>query len=393
MKPCFLLLDPANVITFNGSGYRCYTLPQYDSPFVEEETITMFIRDTSISGTLMTGQQDGYQFSLYITNRKLHYEASLDGAVFASVSTASNVDAGTLQISRDDNTVVISRIDNSSMILATGSITVQEFGLVRFTDICVGGGLINNLIYSDTLQNVYYNLHYLSASGAVFEERTRAGRVNFADPNALIGLPGNLEDNTNIQLLFRTSQPNAILLQSEVSNDYFHISINNSQLHATVVVGDQTRTSHCSNLNITDSRWYTLIVEPQIGTDTGSSVSISLSIFGSTIADRCDLQASIINNFRSAPVWVGGGAEGVEGLMGCLELMINFRSLNLEVTINDATIRNDDDCGSCDIMPSPCLNEGTCVPLNNYEFNCSCADPYFGDTCGECCYYSNIAVA
>ena len=214
MKPCLLLLDTANAITFDGSSYRCYTLPQYDSPFVEVETITIFVREPSVSGTLMTGQQDGYRFSLYIMNQKLHYEASHD-SVFDSVSTVNNIDAGTFQVSRNGNTVEISRTDNSSIILGTGSITVQDFGSVRFTDICVGGGLINNPIYSHTLQSVYYNLHYLSASAAVFEERTRANRVNFAGPNALIVLPGNLEDNTNIQLSFRTSQPNAILLQSE----------------------------------------------------------------------------------------------------------------------------------------------------------------------------------
>ena len=153
-------------------------------------------------------------------------------------------------------------------------------------------------------------------------------------------------------------------------------------MYANLVVSGQTHTSHCSDLNITDTNWYTLVVEPIIGSDANNRVLISISEIGSAIRDQCDLQASIINNFRSVPVLVGGGAGGVEGLMGCLELMINFKSLNLEVTVNGDTIHNDDDCGPCDIMP--CLNGGTCVPQNDYdEFSCTCADPYFGDTCGE----------
>ena len=221
---------------FDRSSYRCYTLPQYDSPFVEEETFTMFIREPLVSGTLMTGRQDGYQFSLYIIDQKVYYEASLDDVGFASVNTTSNFECGTLQVNRNGNTVMINRIDDNSqmMTLATESIAVQEFGSVRFTDICVGGGLI---LYSSILQSVYYNLHYLSASGAVFGERiisTVTNRVNFADPNAHIVLPGNLQDNTNIQLLFRTSQKDAILLQSQESNSHFRISINNSQLFASL---------------------------------------------------------------------------------------------------------------------------------------------------------------
>ena len=394
MKPCFLLLDQANAITFNGSSYRCYTLPQYDSPFVEVETITMFIRDPLVSGTLMTGQQDGYQFSLYIIDQKVYYEASLDDVGFASVSTTSNFERGTLQVNRNGNTVMINRIDDNSqmMILATGSITEQEFGSVRFTDICVGGDLI---LYSSILQSVYYNLHYLSASGAVFDERiisTVTNRVNFADPNAHIVLPGNLQDNTNIQLLFRTSQKDAILLQSQDSNSHFRISIDNSQLFASLNASGTTLNRRCSLVNITGATWYRLTVEPVVeACDAACEMLIALSYAADStgrIIDRCDLDSSAVASFSSIHVVVGGEAGGVEGLMGCLELMVNNEPLNLEGVINGDTIRNDDDCGSCDIMPPPCLNGGTCVPQSDYNFTCSCVSPYFGDTCGECCYYT-----
>ena len=369
---------------FDGSSYRCYSLPQYDSPFVEEETITVFIRNTLISGTLMTGQQGPYQFYLYIINQKLYYEAQHNGIVFAIVST-HNVDAGTFQVNRNVSTVEIRRIDDNSqmMTLAMGNIGLQEFGSVRFTDICVGGDLI---IYSDNLQSVYYNLYYLSASGAVFEERTTVSRVNFADPNAFIVLPGNLADNTNIQLSFRTSQRDAMLLQAEDLNGYLHIFISNSQVHASLNISGTNHSSHCSRVNITNTTWYRLTVEAIVeGCDANCQLNILLAYAADgTAIDQCNLVTSAITSLSYNPVVIGGinVGRGVDGLMGCLELMLNFNSLNLESIVDNNIIRTDD-CGSCDIMPPPCLNGGTCAPLNTYEFNCSCADPYFGDFCGE----------
>ena len=175
-------------------------------------------------------------------------------------------------------------------------------------------------------------------------------------------------------------------MHSQDSNGYFCIFVNNSQLHASFAYSGSTPlTSHCSNLNITDTNWYTLVVNPEIGTDAGSRVLIRISVYDSATAiDQCDLQASGIDNLGSALVLVGGEAGGIQGLLGCLELKVNGKSLNLENVVNNNEIRTDN-CGSCDIMPPPCLNGGTCVPLNDYEFNCSCADPYFGDFCGEYC--------
>ena len=126
-----MLLDTANAITFDGSSYRCYSLPQYDSPFVEEETITLFVRNTLISGTLMTGQQGPYQFSLYTRDQKLHYEALLYNQMIVRVSTP-NVDTGIFQVNRNITTV---EINSQMMTLTTGSIAVQKFGSIKFTDI------------------------------------------------------------------------------------------------------------------------------------------------------------------------------------------------------------------------------------------------------------------
>ena len=374
---------------FDGSSYRCYSLPQYDSPFVEKETITVFIMDPLVPGTLMTGQQGYYQFSLYTRYQKLYYEVLLGNQMIVRVSTPT-ASPGTFQVNRNFTTV---EINSQMMTLTTGSIAIQEFGSVQFTDICVGGGSINNPTYSDILQSVYYNLHYLSASGAVFEERTTVSRVNFADPYAFLVLPGNLADNMNIQLSFRTSQQDAMLLQAEDLNGYLHIFISNYQVHASLNASGITVTSYCSRVNITNNTWYTLTVEPVVeGCDANCQLYIALSYTadGTTI-DQCNLGTPANTSLSSASVVIGGINVGraVDGLMGCLELMVNFNSLNLE-SIVDNNVIHTDDCGSCDIMPPPCLNGGTCVPLNDYEFNCSCADPYFGDFCGEYCYYSNI---
>ena len=391
MKLCFLILDTANSIKFDGSSYRCYSLLPYDSPFVEGETITVFVRNPSVSGTLMTGRQGVYQFSLYIRDLKLHYEALQHNQVIVRVNTASNVNTRTHQVNRNVSTVEIIRIDDNSRMTTSAIETItmqhqQELGSVQFTDICVGGGSINNPTYSDNLQSVYYNLHYLSSSGAVFEERTRVSRINLADPNTFIGLPGNLMDNRNIQLSFRTSQHDAMLLQVEDLSGYLYIFISNSQVYASLNISGITLSSHCSRVNITSTTWYRLVIESVVeGCDANCQVNIALAyVADGTIIDQCNLATIAVTILSSAPVVIGGMAGGVEGLMGCLELMVNYNSLNLEGVIDDNTIYTND-CGSCDIMP--CLNGGTCVPLNDYEFNCSCVDPYFGEFCGECCYF------
>ena len=138
--------------------------------------------------------------------------------------------------------------------------------------------------------------------------------------------------------------------------------------------------SHCSRVNITNTTWYRLVVEPVVeGCDASCQVNITLAYAADgTIIDQCNLVAIAITILSSAPVVIGGMAVGVEGLMGCLELMVNFNSLNLEGIVDDITIHTND-CGLCDILP--CFNGGLCVPLNDYEFNCSCVDPYFGDFC------------
>ena len=100
----------------------------------------MFVIDPSVSGTLMTGvtgQQDDYQFFLHIRNQKLHYDALQYDVVFAGVRTANSVLPETFQVSQNISTVEIIRIDGNSqmMTLATGSIAVQKFGSIKFTDI------------------------------------------------------------------------------------------------------------------------------------------------------------------------------------------------------------------------------------------------------------------
>ena len=383
MKPYFCYLETAPHFTVDGNSYRCYTLPQYDSPFVETETIIALVRDAPRTGILMTGQQEGYKFSLYFAQQKLHYEALRNDSTIVSISTTIDVRDGTVEARRTVDSIAI--VVNQHT-LAMANIIGEDFGFVRFTEICVGGGL---LIYSGVLQNVYYNHYYLSGSGGVYNERnvSKVKRVNFDDNNALIVLPGSLEDYTNIELSFRTSQDNAILLQCEEGSDHFHISINNSRLYASLVVGDQTRTSSCNFLYITNTNWYKLVVEPLLGSDAGNEVLLTLFTppDNPNPSDRCDLRTSLINTFRSTPVVIGGVAGGVSSLMGCLESMLNMQQVNFDVVPSDTI--HIGDCEPCDISPSPCLSGGTCNNVDDYSFNCSCVDPYFGNFCGK--YYFN----
>ena len=201
---------------------------------------------------------------------------------------------GIIEVRRNVDSVVIIVPDSGA--LAMENFTSEDFRFVRFTEICVGGGL---LVYSGILQNVYYNHHYLLGIGGVYNERnvSRVNRVNFDDSNTLIVSPGSLIDYTNIELSFRMSQENAILLQCEEGNDHFHISINNSWLYASLVVGDQTRTSSCNILNITNINWYKLVIEPLLRSDAGNEVLLTLYTPPGNYnrSDRCDLHTSLIN--------------------------------------------------------------------------------------------------
>jgi len=357
-----LLLDPVSIISLDGSYYKCYTVPQYSNPSVESETIRIFIRDPSFIGTLMTGYQGEYRFSLYIQNQKLYYKAVNGGMEIVTASTDNIVNPTTFQIYRNLNSVEISMViysTNSIVSLATMNITVAEFGTVQFTDICVGGGLLDTRTYSGPLQEVYYNLYYLSGNGTAFNERNVSviNRVNFIDPNAQIQLPGNLADGStrHIELSFHTSQQNAILLHSEDNNNHFRISINNSQVYVKLLVNNYVLNRTC-DLTITPTNWYRLIVELITGTDASDEVLIVL-IDPDSMSSSCGLQTSILSRFSSTPVVVGGMAGGVDGLVGCLELMFNSDTdlLNLERVLSDKI--HTDNCQPCDI-PDICQNGG-----------------------------------
>ena len=379
------LLEPATIISLDGNHYKCYSVPRYNNPSIEGETIRMYVENPPPNGTLLTGRQEQYRFSLYIVNRKLHYEVLQNSIQIVAVSSTQNIETGVLQIIRNVSSVeiTINNPNSSRMILAMQNIFTETFGSVRFTEICVGGGILNNRIYSGELQGIYYNLYYLSDARADFREMnvTKVNRVNFDDPRAQILLPGNLADGsiTRIELTFRTSQQNATLLHSENSaNDHFHIFTNKSQIYVNLQVDNQVYSNIC-NLIISPNYWYTLTVEPVIGSEGGDHFMVSLLQYGSgSVHDQCNLSnlpTGLISSFISSPVVVGGMAGGLDGLVGCLELTLNEEPLNLEVLLSDNI--HADKCQPCDI-PSPCPNGTSCQPLDDRTFTCNCAEPLCG---------------
>ena len=127
MKPYFCYLETTASVTVDGSSYRCYTLPQYDSPFVETETIVVHVINAPATGTLMTGQQGDYQFSLYFAYQKLHYEASRNDITIVSISTTMVVRDGIVEVRRTIDSVAI--IVNQQT-LAIENIIEEDFGFV-----------------------------------------------------------------------------------------------------------------------------------------------------------------------------------------------------------------------------------------------------------------------
>ena len=107
-------------------------------------------------------------------------------------------------------------------------------------------------------------------------------------------------------------------------------------MYASLVVGEQTCTSKCQNLNITNTNWYTLVVEPILGSDADQVLlRLYTRPYNGYSSDRCDLRTRLISTFRSTPVVIGGMAGGMSSLMGCLESMLSMQQVNFDVVLSD----------------------------------------------------------
>ena len=296
-----LLLEAVAITALDGMSYKCYNLPQYDSPFVEDETIRLFARIPPASGTLMTGWSGEYQFALYIKDGILHYEALQGNISIVSVAHPQSIAVGMLEVHRTVDMVELSIIDiaNVRETFATGNITLTEFGSVQFLDICVGGTTLNSPLYSGPLQEVYYNLYHLSPN-TYERDVSRINRVYLVDSEAQIILPGNLGDG------------------SESGNNFFRVAINNSKVLISLLVDDRAHTSSC-NLTITPTTWFSLIVEPMVGHGLDSGGGISVTVSNANASAQCEV-ISLITAFSSTPVVVGGEVGGMDGLIGCVEV-------------------------------------------------------------------------
>ena len=339
----------------------------------------------------MTERNKDYRFSLHVQEGILYYEAYQGSTMIVSVTSDQDFGVGTLEVYRNANEVELSILDSSTghfirIPFAKGNISLEEFGSIRFTDICLGGSLLTSLIYFGPLQEVYYNLYYLSSGGDFNEtDVSRVDRVNFVDSTAHVVLPGNFGDASLIDLQFRTSQQNAVLLHTENGSSFFRIFINNSKVYMSVLVDDLAYTNSC-NLTITSNNWYSLTLEAIVRSDSSDGVNVTIS--SPTNSTQCNLVTSIIGAFSSTALVIRGGAGDVEGLMGCVKLMLNMQPIDFRLVLSDTIQKNG--CEACEIS-TPWLNGGTCQPLGDQTFSCSCVDPYYGDFYGKCCCLNTIS--
>jgi len=377
------LLGNIRVLSFNGSFYTCYTLPEYDSPYSENETIRLFLQEVPNRAALMIGRQGDYRFNLYLDRKLVHYELLRGGVILVNVTTTNALtQGGQLVIYRTESEITIFHQDT---LMGMAIITDEVLSTIRFTDICVGGGFFVIPLFTSSLSNVYYNFYALSDDGETeYKERNvpTISRVNFNATNANITLPGNLAPASaiNIDISFRTSQQNAIILHSEDSGNYFRVAISNSQLLTTVSFEGIENTTVCDGLNISMYEWYNVVVEPIImASDSSSEVGVSiLQLTSGQATSACPIRNNVLDMFSAVPLVLGSSAAGDDGLMGCLEVEYNLGSLNLDAVLSDVIVA--ENCEPCFI--NPCMNNGTCMNINDYEFNCSCADPFFGRFCG-----------
>ena len=246
------------MLSFDGSFYTCYTLPEYESPYSEIETIRLFLQEAPNRAALMIGHHGDYRFNLYLDRKLVHYELLRGDVILVNVTTTNALtQGGQLVVYRTESEITIFHQD---MLMGMAIITDEELSTIRFTHICVGGGFFDIPLFESPLSNVYYNFYALSDDGEMeYGERnvSTISRVNFNATNANITLPGNLAPTsaTNINISFRTSQINAIILHSEDSGNYFRVAINNSQLLTTVSFGG-INTIVCDHLNISMYDWY-----------------------------------------------------------------------------------------------------------------------------------------
>ena len=360
-------------------------LPQYGSPYPysENETIRVFLQEVPLRATLMTGRQEDYRFNLYLLNSFVYYELKRGDVTLVDLRTDSTLNTGgQLVILRTENDIAIS-YQGTPIGMAT--ITAEELATLRFTDICVGGGFFDFPVIASPLRNVHYNFYALFDNEAEYGERnvSTIRRVNFVDPSASISLPGNLalDSATRVVISFRTLQQNAILLHSEDSDNYFRVAINNSLLLVTTSFGGAEATDLCNDVTISRYEWYSVVIEPIImAADASPEVGVNLERLTSGQAfSTCRISNSILNSFSSFPLVLGGSAADVDGLVGCVELDYNMRMLSFDTVVSSVIVT--DNCEPCSI--SPCMNGGMCINIDDREFNCSCADPFFGRFCGE----------
>ena len=381
----FFLVQPRE-LTFNTSYYNCYTLPDYESPFSESEVVQLTLADYQSFTALMTGRQGNYSFSLHLDGGVVKYELREGSMTLVDLTADTTLSGnGQLVINRTESEITISYTTpgaTSATMLGSAAITATALATVRFTDICVGGGFLQPIsLYMGRLLKVYYNFYALFENEVEYRERRvfPFGRVKFVDSSATVTLPGNLAVATNVRVSFRTSQQNAILLHSEDSGNYFRVTVDNSQVRVTASANSTVSNAVC-DLDINMYEWYIVVVEPVINAiDSASSINVRLDTVIPGVERSCDIQGGVATSLSSVPLFVGGSEAGVDGLVGCLEVEYNNAELNLETVLSD--VIEAENCEPCFI--NPCTNGGMCFNLNDYEFNCSCVDPFFGRFCGK----------
>ena len=401
-------LDPSlHMRSFmDGAPYLCYdTRPQPYQTTPTTATIRL-IPPLPESGTIMTGHSaNQIQFSIGLKNRQIVYELRMNRTSTVLLTSQNVLSPDTsyqldYTLTYNFTTISIGLISGdtlessletvSELITPTLSITDTQF-----QGVCLGGALLEDINYSGTLENVYFN--HLSLTEERHFNLFRAASTSRSDVINFSGLssPSSLQFTTRNVNLSRISfdvrtepEDSGVLLFIEDNDVQFFFSIFNSEL-LTFLNPDMALVP-CS-FGINDGLWHHM----DIDIIQGSTPGIRQTIDSAGECTFVDIDINVLRRLLDRPLQLGatdssfGEFEPVS-FEGCFQnIVFEYESGETFRPNLEAVARTEErfsttgcfECSSEQVTMAACTNDGKCEYKSRVGAECLCTEDNVGPQC------------